>query len=200
MGLMTLCSLLLLGLKPQAREAPRAVAGWSSEPEAQLKRRLFATEEPTKPGRWRRIVIRFSGADRGSAYWLARRHQAQGRGSLGYHFVINNGSYRPDGSLEIGPRWDRQSPSAIDDHPSNDAPEATLAICLVGDGRRYPPTPAQMQRLLWLVRHLTQHLDIPLRHVHFQPAPRPTAQRTRQPLAQFPHDEFRQQLFAAADP
>ncbi len=166
LGAMTLTSGLLLMLEP------RPVAPWTdlslraTDRVDEGEATLFQVAAPLAADRWDAIVIHDSGTLSGSRRTLGTLHERQGRGGLGYHFVIGNGHGTEDGLLEIGFRWERQMDGM---HSGGEAGEwlnrRAIAICLIGDGDRQPYTDAQMQTLLWTVQQLQRRFDIPAENV-----------------------------------
>lgn len=108
------------------------------------------------------IVIHHSGSNQGSAETLRADHEARGLVGLGYHFVIGNGRGASDGSIETGERWESQLPGAHVVGPrSLELNNATIGICLVGNGDTRPFTDAQLASLINLVRELQAEYNIP---------------------------------------
>ena len=111
--------------------------------------------------RWTSIVIHHSATANGGAKAFDRYHRERGWDELGYHFVIGNGTYSPDGYVEVGSRWHKQKHGAHCRTPSNYYNEHGIGICLVGDFNESPPTPNQLASLESLVRFLRAACDIP---------------------------------------
>ena len=146
--------------------------------------RLFELSNPEHD--WQTIVIHDSGLQSGSARQLDRLHHQQGRGGLGYHFVINNGQGESDGLIEMGFRWQQQFAGAYVEGPNAEwFNRHGIGICLVGDVDERRPSQAQLRELAWLVRQLQQAYQIPRGAVHVNVGSRPDA---------FPEAWFRQQL------
>ncbi len=147
---------------------------------------LFQTAQPLRSELWDRIVIHHSGTASGNAATIGQTHSALGYGSLGYHFVIGNGHGANDGLVQIGPRWQQQAEGAYEPR--------TVSICLVGNGDQAPPTRAQFNQLVALIRALQQRLDIGVDNVvpHSQLAP------TTSPGEHFPMNAVRVQLAGLA--
>lgn len=166
LGAMTLTSGLLLLLEP------RPVAPWTDLSLRATDRIdnseavLFRTATPIERNRWQAIVIHDSRTSGGSARSLANLHERQGRGGLGYHFVIGNGQGAEDGLIEIGFRWERQMFGV---HSGGEVGawlnEHAISICLIGDGDSQPYTDAQLQSLLWLIHRLQRQFNIPAENV-----------------------------------
>lgn len=141
-----------------------------------------------RSGRWKYIVIHHSGTAHGGAELFERNHINRGFRALGYHFVIGNGTDTPDGSIEIGRRWENQWDGA---HTRGKANKSGIGICLVGNFENSRPTRKQMQSLVRLATHLSYRHGIPLSgirgHNDFDAG-------TRCPGRNFPWDEFRTAL------
>ncbi len=116
--------------------------------------------------KWRWIVVHHSDDRSGDAAKYDRHHrEVNGWDSLGYHFVLGNGSLSGDGEVEVGPRWGPQKHGAHARNHSvghNRFNEEGIGICLVGDfdqnGCR--PTRRQMDELVRLARWLMARYDI----------------------------------------
>lgn len=155
---------------------------------------IFDTESSIERGAWRGIVIHHSGTLSGSPESIARDHADQGLAGLGYHFVLGNGRGCDDGSVHIGPRWDRQVPGAHVAGPSGDLLNRThIGVCLVGDGDRRSFSPAQLAALVELVSALQRELGLPADAVVLH---RDVAATTA-PGRMFPEAAFRAELAAA---
>ena len=141
--------------------------------------------------RWKYIIIHHSATDAGSSLQFHRHHQEKGWDSIGYHFVIDNGkSGKPDGFIEITPRWLKQQHGA---HcKASDMNSVGIGICLVGNFNQDTVTQAQMDSLVSLVQELGQYYNISKnnvlghRHVH--------GSQTDCPGTKFPWDRFKRQL------
>ncbi len=184
-GGMTLASGVLLVLEPGP------VAPWSGITLQSINR--VSTPEQVlfdtagDPVAWKAIVIHDSGTLAGSSRTLNDQHERLGRGGLGYHFVINNGSRQSDGLIEVGFRWTRQFAG---DYLTGDNADwfhaNAIGICLVGDVDRQRLSRAQLRELAWLVEQLQQRYDIPRDAVYVDVGSGDDAE--------FPHDWFQQQL------
>jgi len=126
---------------------------------------LIALPIYVRPRRWQYILIHHSATDSGNAklfdyHHKYKRHMSNG---LAYHFVINNGNKGADGKIEVGDRWKRQIHGG---HVKSDFfNEVGIGICLVGNFEKYPPSAAQFQSTLSLVRALQQKFRIPSKRV-----------------------------------
>jgi hypothetical protein len=153
--------------------------------------RLFNTTEARD---WRGIVIHDSGAKRGSAQTLGQLHSQLGRSGLGYHFVINNGTLKQDGLIELSDRWRRQQPGQYLTGDNSDRfNRRYVGVSLIGNGDRQNFTRAQMQELVWLVKKLQRRYDIPKRAIYVD------ISRQDQPAGTFPHAWFRKQLLSGGN-
>lgn len=120
--------------------------------------RLFETPDALD---WRAIVIHDSGSAIGSSQSINRVHDQLGRGGLGYHFVVNNGSDEVDGLIEVGFRWQRQMIGGYLEGDGSDwYHRHAIGVCLIGNADRSAPTEAQMRELVWLVRQLQARFGI----------------------------------------
>ena len=141
------------------------------------------------PRAWRYIVIHHMAAPTGSAAVIHRLHLKRGMDGLGYHFVIGNGTITPDGGVEVGYRWRRQTHGAHarvragDDNRWN---EYGIGICLVGDFRYTAPSPQQMESLVRLVRGLRSTYGIRVQDI----VPHAKVKPTICPGPRFPWGEF----------
>jgi len=102
--------------------------------------------------RWRTITVHHSATRQGGAKSFHRDHLRRHMGGLFYHFVIGNGSSTRDGEVEVGFRWKRQIKA---NRPLD------IQICLVGDFSKRPPSEAQFESTVNLVKILSAHYGIP---------------------------------------
>ena len=115
---------------------------------------------------WRWIVIHHSDDRSGNAAKYDRHHrEVNGWDSLGYHFVLGNGTGSGDGEVEVGPRWGPQKHGAHARNHSlghNRYNEEGIGICLVGDFDQggCKPTAAQFNQLVRLTRWLMARYGI----------------------------------------
>jgi len=115
---------------------------------------------------WKYIVVHHSDDVRGNAAKYDRIHrETNGWDSLGYHFVIGNGTLSRDGEIEVGPRWPIQKHGAHARNHSlghNNFNEQGIGICLVGDfhNTRRGPSAKQLAELVRLTRWLMKRYDI----------------------------------------
>jgi len=141
---------------------------------AELKtgqRLLIEGASPIKPvvplyfsSKWRYIIIHHSATDEGSALSFDKYHRSRGWKNLGYHFVIDNGSYgKQDGQIEVSPRWiKRQDGSHCKAGRMNCK---AIGICLVGNFNTEKVSEKQMSSLVYLVNILEKYYDIPIRNI-----------------------------------
>lgn len=187
---MTVTSSLLLVLEPGpvAPLTTTTLMSIEQSPAQQPEQQLFDTPDPLG---WRAIVIHDSRTTSGSAETINAVHEQLGRGGLGYHFVINNGTGEDDGMIEVGFRWKRQFVGA---YLAGEGAELwnrqAVGICMIGDGSGDGFTPAQLRELVWLVRKLQDRFGIASQNV-FVDVGKPNSQPQDQA---FPHFWFRQQL------
>ena len=86
---------------------------------------------------------------------------AKGWRDIGYHYVINNGTYRPDGLVEVG-RAETESGA----HCSADGMNfKSIGICLVGNFDIDKSTVAQMEALEKLCKDIMAQYKIPVSKV-----------------------------------
>ncbi|HOY10309.1 MAG TPA: N-acetylmuramoyl-L-alanine amidase [Candidatus Omnitrophota bacterium] len=142
-------------------------------------------------GRWKYIIVHHSATQEGSSLQFHRHQQEKGWDSVGYHFVIDNGkSGKPDGFIEITPRWLKQQHGA---HcKASDMNTVGIGICLVGNFNEREVSPAQMNALVYLVNELRRYYKIPknniLGHRHVP------GSKTDCPGNRFPWDKFKRQI------
>jgi hypothetical protein len=114
---------------------------------------------------WQYIVIHHSATPGGNAAVFDHYHLRRGFGGLAYHFVIGNGCGSPDGAVETGFRWSRQLSGTACSSGAGQTNRYGIAICLVGNLDRTPPTPAQLRSLKALVTTLRRQYQIPIGRV-----------------------------------
>jgi LysM repeat protein len=144
--------------------------------------------------KWKYIIIHHSATDEGNAFSLFNLHLRRGFASLGYHFIINNGTYgKGDGQIEVAPRWIRQEDGA---HCiSAGMNHMGIGICLVGNFSKERVSQKQLDALIYLVKILKNNYHIPEKNImgHGQV---PGA-RTECPGTYFPWEEFKKRLSAS---
>ena len=146
--------------------------------------------------KWRYIIIHHSATDVGSALEFHYAHKRRGytRG-LGYHFVIDNGSAeKPNGYIEVSPRWIKQQDGAHCKASSMN--HKGIGICLVGDFTGEYVSSKQLSSLVYLVNLLRRYYHIPLKNImgHGQV---PGA-NTQCPGKRFPWNRFFSRLKSAS--
>lgn len=103
------------------------------------------------------LIIHHSATQQGDAASFRRAHMAQGWRDVGYHYIINNGTYQADGLIETGRPEDMEGAHCTD----QDMNRKSIGICLVGDFDQDKPTARQMDSLLTLARQLMDKYSIP---------------------------------------
>jgi hypothetical protein len=120
---------------------------------------------------WRYIVIHHTDSDIGSLSKIDQWHRDKGWDGCGYHFVIGNGTYSADGSIQPSLRWKEQGVGAhtrlsaafarYRGLPPNYYNEYGIGIVMVGNFDKGPPDSRQMASLARLVRYLMDRCHIP---------------------------------------
>ncbi|MFH1062232.1 MAG: N-acetylmuramoyl-L-alanine amidase [Candidatus Omnitrophota bacterium] len=152
--------------------------------------RPVVTLYPSK--KWKYIIIHHSATDSGSALGFDQSHHARGfdRG-LGYDFVIANGTAnKPDGQIEVSPRWIKQEDGA---HcKAGEMNCKAIGICLVGNFNQDRVSKKQMDSLIYLVNRLRKYYNIPLKNIlgHGQVK----GAKTECPGTKFPWTDFKSKL------
>jgi hypothetical protein len=147
---------------------PQTPRGADSVDDPPLPRELVQRiRNHAHPGRdWKWIVVHHSATERGGAESFDRMHREQrGWNSLGYHFVIGNGTDTRDGEVEIGPRWAKQKHGAHCATPSNKFNRYGIGVCLVGNFEQTRPTPSQLTTLVDLLALLCAEYDVPVKNI-----------------------------------
>jgi N-acetylmuramoyl-L-alanine amidase len=103
------------------------------------------------------IIIHHSATIQGDVATFDRNHKARGFRKVGYHYVINNGTYKADGLVEVG-RTEYEDGAHCKPDGMN---FKSIGICLVGDFDKTKPTPAQMASLEKLVKDIMARHKIP---------------------------------------
>ena len=112
--------------------------------------RIWQTNLPVQPNRWRNIVLHDSVCD------------LSGEGPAGCHFVIHNADGPlDDGEIAATARWRRQADGNHIYVPGVKLNRESIGICLMGNLTVAEPTSAQMAALMGLVHVLQQRFDIP---------------------------------------
>jgi hypothetical protein len=152
-SVLTLTSALLLALAP-APLTPDATDRLFAIETPQTMDVIFQTDTPMRTGRWKYIYVHHSTTTAGNALSLA-----QGSAGVADHFIIGNGDGSVDGEVQIGPRWNNQTPAGVPKGATSIDPDC-ISICLIGDFDRGVPTPTQLRRLEQLVNALQGRLRI----------------------------------------
>jgi N-acetyl-anhydromuramyl-L-alanine amidase AmpD len=190
---MTLTSGMLLVLMPgdSAPISNLTLRGIDKTPAAEP---LF--DENTDNHAWKAIVIHDSRLNEGSAQNIASLHEQLGKDGMGYHFVINNGTGKPDGGIETGYRWQQQVPGDyVDGKAGTWFNENAIGICLIGDGSGQEFTAAQLKELVWLTRQLQDRFGIARHSIYLQ-----IGSDGPQNVSHFPEVWFRTQLLSVSLP
>lgn len=115
--------------------------------------------------KWKYIIVHHSASDEGNALLFHRSHiNYRGWKGLGYHFVIDNGSYgKPEGYIEVSPRWIKQQDGA---HcKASGMNHKSIGVCLVGNFSKDALSDKQLSSLVYLVNILKNYYRIPLRNI-----------------------------------
>lgn len=164
---MTITSSLLLVLEPSPVAPVQPVAmrvGTDRVETLSLDEPLLDVAEPAK---WQAIIIHDSSTNSGSADRLNELHESDGRGGLGYHFVIGNGTDSADGEIEAGFRWRLQAQGRFLAGPeAGKWHRVAIGIVLVGDTDLATLTDAQRESLLHLVASIQERFGIRSDQVH----------------------------------
>jgi len=148
--------------------------------------------------KWRYIIIHHSASEEGSALLFHRSHtnyRGFSRG-LGYQFVIDNGSYeKPEGYIEVSPRWIKQQDGA---HcKASGMNHKAIGICLVGNFSKEDVSDKQLSSLVYLVNILKRYYNIPQRNILGHGQVR--GANTECPGKRFPWNKFFTQLRKMSD-
>jgi hypothetical protein len=152
--LICMTSALLLGLAPPPLGAD-AYPSLSATADNSLDI-IFNTRSPQEPGRWKYIYIHQSATTGGDARSLAA---AANPADIPDHFIIGNGNGLSDGEIQVGPRWNDQSPAKPPTGADHLDPDC-ISVCLVGNFDQFQPTPTQLRRLGQLVQTLQDQCRI----------------------------------------
>ncbi len=143
--------------------------------------------------KWKYIIIHHSASDEGNALQFHKSHMNYRKwsGGLGYHFVIDNGSYgKPNGYIEVSPRWLKQQNGAHCKASSMN--HKAIGICLVGNFSKTDISNKQLSSLVYLVNLLRRYYHIPLKNIMGHGQVRGAA--TECPGKRFPWQRFHAQL------
>ena len=141
--------------------------------------------------KWQYIIIHHSATEEGNALAFHMSHRAKGWDSVGYDFVIDNGTGgKQDGQVEATPRWIKQLDGA---HcKASEMNTKAIGICLVGNFNQEAVSKKQMDSLIYLVKTLKNQYQIHDSHImgHGQV---PQAS-TECPGTNFPWEKFWEKL------
>lgn len=182
LAVLSLTSALLMALAP-APLVPDAATSLFAVDEPRSMDAIFQTRTPVTSDRWKYVYIHHSQTASGNALSLGERTNG-----LADHFVIGNGDGLLDGEIQVGQRWNNQSP-AVAPAGASLIPGA-ISICLVGDFDKTVPTPTQIRRVTQLVDALQSQLQIDAADVLLE-------ERSPTPAGigrYFPKTAFRKQL------
>lgn len=115
--------------------------------------------------KWRYIIIHHTATEIGKAFTIHESHQMRGFiNGLGYHFLIDNGTLgKGDGQIEVSPRWIKQKDGA---HcKAGGMNSVGIGVALVGNFNEKPPTQAQLNSLVSLLKALMEYYRIPASNV-----------------------------------
>ena len=115
--------------------------------------------------KWKYIIIHHSASDEGNALLFHKSHiNYRGFNSLGYHFVIDNGSYgKPEGYIESSPRWIKQQSGAHCQAAGMN--RKSIGICLVGNFSKEQVSDKMLSSLVYLVNLLRKYYKIPRQNI-----------------------------------
>ncbi|MFC1809149.1 N-acetylmuramoyl-L-alanine amidase [Candidatus Omnitrophota bacterium] len=141
--------------------------------------------------RWKFIVVHHTASDIGNARLVNLWHKKRGWTSIGYHFLIDNGTVgKEDGLIEISPRWIKQMKGA---HcKACNMNEMAIGVSLVGNFSKTLPSQVQMDSLIFLIRELMKYYNIPAKNVigHRQAL----GANTECPGKKFPWKDFKKKI------
>lgn len=142
--------------------------------------------------KWKYIIVHHTASDMGDMMSIDRFHKSRGYHSLGYHFLIGNGSRNNQrvGLIEPGPRWYNQEDGA---HckASNMNPVA-IGCSIVGNYSQSYVSNDQIQALAFLVKKLRMAYNIP--HSRVMPHGGVPGATTECPGKLFPWGRFSQMI------
>jgi N-acetylmuramoyl-L-alanine amidase len=135
------------------------------------QRLLIPQAKPIRPvvslypsNRWKYIIVHHSASDEGNALGIYKAHRSRGWETVGYDFVIDNGTDgKVEGQIEATPRWIKQIDGA---HCKAGGMNAKgIGICLVGNFSQEGVPQKQMESLVYLVNILRNYYDIPTQNI-----------------------------------
>jgi N-acetyl-anhydromuramyl-L-alanine amidase AmpD len=106
------------------------------------------------------IIVHHSATKQGDTETFRRYHvEVNGWKDIGYHYVVNNGTYKSDGLIEKGRDEKEVGAHAIGYN------DKSIGICLVGNFDEDRPTEKQMQSLIRLCKDIMRRYNIPAKNV-----------------------------------
>jgi len=162
------------------------------------QRLLIPSAMPIKPvvslypsQKWQYIIIHHSATEEGNSLGFYFSHRSRGWDTVGYHFVIDNGSQgKEDGQIEAAPRWLKKMDGA---HcKAGDMNNRGIGICLVGNFNIDRPSRKQMDSAVYLTNLLRSYYNISDSNILGHGMV--TGAKTDCPGKNFPWDDFRSQL------
>jgi hypothetical protein len=178
---MTIGALALMVLQTAPiKPAVQGLAAFAPPPDTATSL-VLATDIPVQPITWRNIVIHSNVGERFDV-------------SSNCHFVVDVDS-AGRGRIQPTTLWKSQSLGRHVMVSSRDWNADSVGICLVGDFSRQPPSRAQMQSLLALVRSLQQICVISADHVYLNSD---LDANSRSPGEAFPVRQFTANLLRTA--
>lgn len=119
---------------------------------------------PTGKRQWRYIVLHHSATNKGNAAIYHRLHlERKWDFGLGYHFIVGNGHKLGDGMVETSYRWNHQRHGAHAGKRKYN--QHGIGICLVGNFNNTHLSPKQSTTLVYLIKKLSQHYNIPRENI-----------------------------------
>ena len=114
--------------------------------------------------KWKYIIVHHSASDEGNALGIYRAHRSRGWDTVGYDFVIDNGTAgKEDGQIEASPRWIKQLDGA---HcKAGNMNSQGIGVCLVGNFSKEDVSQKQMDSLVYLVNILRSYYTIPSQNI-----------------------------------
>lgn len=145
-----------------------------------------------RTNKWKYIIIHHTASDIGDMMSIDRFHKSRGYHSLGYHFLIGNGSRNNQrvGLIEPGPRWYNQEDGAHT--KANNMNPVAIGCSIVGNYSQKYVSADQLQALVFLVRKLRAAYRIP--HNHVMPHGGVPGAMTECPGRLFPWGQFSQMI------
>jgi len=111
--------------------------------------------------KWKYIIIHHTASDIGDAGSIDQYHRSRGYHSLGYHFLVGNGSKNKQrvGLIEPGPRWYHQQDGA---HCKADNMNMkAIGLSIVGNYSKTYVLEEQISSLAFLTKKLMNYYSIP---------------------------------------